>query len=245
MLWGICYATLFYVRGTLGVQLLRGLVILALIFVITQQFQLRTINWMLTKLFAISVIAVLVLFQPELRRALSRLGEHHFFKSPFQEETLIHEVVQSCMTLSEKKMGALIAIQKEVGLKPYIESGILLDCRISSELLNTLFVPNTPLHDGAVIIENGRISAAGCLLPLTQNLHVSRGLGTRHRAAIGLSEETDAVVVVISEEEGTISIANRGQLSKDLDREKLANTLREHLFDDSSAKKKGMRSKHK
>ena len=237
LLWSICYAFLYYVRGTLGVQLLKGLAIIVLLFIVTQQFQLRTINWILTKLLAISVIAVLILFQPELRRALSRLGQHHFFKTTFQGEMMIQEILQSCTTLSQRKIGALIVIQKEVGLKPYIESGILLDCLVTSEVLNTIFMPNTPLHDGAVILENGRIASAGCLLPLTQNPHISRSLGTRHRAAIGLTEETDAVVVVVSEENGAISIASRGQFSRDMGHEELANLLRENLYNPQEGKK--------
>lgn len=243
LLGGIFYAILAYFRGTLGIQLLKGLVIIALVFIVIQQFQLRTISWILTKLLTISVIALLIIFQPELRRVLSRLGEQHFFKPVFQQDSLIQEILQTCVTLSQRKIGALIAVQKEVGLKPYIESGILLDCRISSEILSTLFVPTTPLHDGAVIIENNRIAAAGCLLPLSQNPHVSRSYGTRHRAAIGLTEETDAVVVVVSEESGTISLASRGQLLRDLDREELANQLRENLYESPALSGKGWRRK--
>src|SRR3989338_1309137 len=157
LLWGLFYSILAYFRGTLGVQLLKGLAVIALVFILTQQFQLRTINWMLTKFLAISVIGLLIIFQPELRRAISRLGEQHFFKTPLQEETMIQEILQSCAVLSGRKIGALITVEKEIGLKPYIESGVSLDCRITSEVLNTLFMPNAPLHDGAVIIANGRI----------------------------------------------------------------------------------------
>lgn len=239
LLWGLFYSILAYFRGTLGIQLLKGLAIIALVFIVTQQFQLRTINWMLTKFLAISVIGLLIIFQPELRRALSRLGEQHFFKTPLQEESMIQEIIQSCAALSGRKIGALIAIEKETGLKPYIESGVSLDCLITSEVLNTLFMPNAPLHDGAVIIEGGRIAAAGCLLPLTQNPHISRTYGTRHRAAIGLTEETDAVVVVVSEESGSISMASRGHLSTDLDREELGDLLRENLYGSHAGRKKG------
>lgn len=229
LLWLIIYGLLSLFRGTRGVQLFKGLLILAILLVLIQQLQLRTINWILTKLLAISVVALLVIFQPELRRALAQLGEQHFSKSPLLEESMIQEIIQSCTTLSQKKIGALIAIEKEVGLKPYTESGVILDSRLSSEILNTLFMPNTPLHDGAVIIENNRIAAAGCLLPLTQNPNLSRTFGTRHRAAIGLTEETDAMVIVVSEESGSISLAFRGQLSKDLDRTELINLLHGNL----------------
>ena len=241
LLWGLFYSILAYFRGTLGVQLLKGLAVIALVFILTQQFQLRTINWMLTKFLATSVIGPLIIFQPELRRAISRLGEQHFFKTPLQEETMIQEILQSCAVLSGRKIGALITVEKEVGLKPYIENGVSLDCRITSEILNTLFMPNTPLHDGAVIIANGRIAAAGCLLPLTQNPHVNRAYGTRHRAAIGLTEETDAVVVVISEESGSISFASRGHLSADLDQEELGELLRENLYSSHAGHRKGWR----
>ncbi len=241
LLWGMFYAILFYFHGTRGIQLLKGLAVIAIVFILTQQFQLRTINWMLTKFLAISVIGLLIIFQPELRRALSRLGEQHFFKTPLQEESMIQEILQACTALSGRKIGVLIAIEKEVGLKPYTESGVSLDCRITSEVLNTLFMPNAPLHDGAVIIGNGRIVAAGCLLPLTQNPHISRAYGTRHRAAIGLTEETDAVVVVVSEESGSISVASRGHLSTNLEREELGDLLRENLYSSHAGRRKGWR----
>lgn len=241
LLWGLFYSILAYFRGTLGIQLLKGLAVIAIVFIVTQQFQLRTINWMLTKFLAISVIGLLIIFQPELRRALSRLGEQHFFKTPLREESMIQEILQSCAVLSGRKIGALIAIEKEIGLKPYIESGVSLDCLITSEILNTLFMSNAPLHDGAVIIESGRIAAAGCLLPLTQNPHISRTYGTRHRAAIGLTEETDAVVIVVSEESGSISIASRGHLSTDLGREGFGDLLRENLYGSHAGRRKEWR----
>jgi len=222
ILWFIYYMIFLFIRGSRTVQVLKGLIIIALLLVITQLFGLSTINWIITKIFPISVLGFLILFQPELRRGLARLGQ---FGSMLKEERVIDEIVKSAGILSKKKIGALIAIEREIGLRPYIESGIILDSRVTSELINTVFMPNTPLHDGGLIIQGGTIIAAGCLYPLSQDQRLSKTLGTRHRAAIGLTEETDAVVVVVSEETGAISIAIGGKLTRDLDKETLSKML--------------------
>lgn len=226
LLWFIIYVLLLFIRGTRTVQVLKGLVILLLIFFVTQRLRLDTINWILTKVVAISVIAFIIIFQPELRRGLARLGQFGFFPS---EEEILDEIIKSAIFLSNRKIGGIIALEREIGLRPYVESGVTVDSRVASELINTIFMPNTPLHDGGIVIKGGRIVAAGCLFPLTQNPHISKLLGTRHRAAIGLTEETDAVCVVISEESGAISIAAEGKLTKDLNRETLPKAL-ENLF---------------
>jgi diadenylate cyclase len=213
---------MLYIKGTRTAQVLKGIFIVVLIFFVTQWVGLDTINWLLTKLIPISIIGLLIIFQPELRRGLARLGQFGVFPA---KEIIIVEIAKSAVTLSKKKIGALIAIEREIGLRPYIESGVQLDGKVTSELINTIFMPNTPLHDGGVIIQEDRIVAAGCLFPLTQEPHITKTLGTRHRAAIGLSEETDAIVIVVSEETGTVSIAVGGKITRDLNKEALIKTL--------------------
>jgi len=235
LLWFIVYMLLLFIRGTRTVQVLKGLIILLLMFFVTQWLDLTSINWILTKLVAISVIAFLIIFQPELRRGLARLGQFGFF---VHEEEVLDDVLKSAMFLSNRKIGGIIALEREIGLRPYVESGIVIDSQLSSELVNTIFTPGTPLHDGGVIVSGNRIVAAGCLFPLTQNPHVSKTLGTRHRAAIGLTEETDAVCVVVSEETGGISISVGGKLTKNLNRETLPKTL------ENIIKPKGQRKIH-
>lgn len=225
-LWFIIYVLILFIRGTRTVQVIKGLVILLLIFFVTQWLDLTSINWILTKLVAISVIAFIIIFQPELRRGLARLGQLGF---TLREEEVLDDVVKSAIYLSNRRIGGIIALEREIGLRPYVESGVNIDSNVSSELINTIFSPGTPLHDGGIILRGGRVAAAGCLFPLTQNPHVSKVLGTRHRAAIGLTEETDAACVVVSEETGAISIAVGGKLTKDLNRETLPRSL-ENIF---------------
>ncbi len=225
ILWFIFYVLLLFFKGTRAVQVLKGIVILVIAFFVFQKLQLDTLNWVLTKLFAISVVAFLIIFQPELRRGLARIGQSPLFQIFLKEEGVIGEIAQAAIILSKKKIGGLIALEREVGLRLYIESGVRLDSKVSGELIATIFMPNTPLHDGGIIIEGGRIVAAGCLFPLSQEPHISKTLGTRHRAAIGLTEETDAVVIVISEETGMVSIAMGGKLTRDLDRESLIKVM--------------------
>jgi len=222
VLWFCFYILMLYIKGTRTVQVLKGIFIVVAIFFITKWLGLDTIHWIMTKLLPISILALLIIFQPELRRGLARLGQFGAFPA---NELVIDEIVKSAATLSKKKIGALMAIEREIGLRPYIESGVSLDGKVSTELISTIFMPNTPLHDGGIIIQEARIVAAGCLFPLTQEAHITKTLGTRHRAAIGLSEETDSIVVVVSEETGTISVAVGGKLSRDLDKEGLTKTL--------------------
>lgn len=222
ILWFVFYMIILFIKGTRTVQVLKGLFILFIIFLITQRLGLETINWILTKLIPISIIAFLIIFQPELRRGLARLGQFGIFPA---KEHVIDEISKSAFALSKKKIGALIAIEREVGLRAYIESGVSMDGKVSSELISTIFMPNTPLHDGGIVIEEDRIVSAGCLFPLSQETHITKTLGTRHRAAIGLTEETDAIAVVVSEETGMISIAVGGKLTRNLDREELVKSL--------------------
>lgn len=227
ILWVFYYGLLVFFRGTVAVQVLRGALVVLGLFVLTEALGLQVLHWLLTHLVAISVIALLIVFQPELRRGLARIGGEPLFRLAQPKEAVIDEVLNAATTMAHKKMGAIIAIERQTRLRPYTESGILLDSAVTSELLVTLFTSPAPLHDGGVIIAQGRVLAAACLFPLTQDPRVSKTLGTRHRAALGLSEETDALVLVVSEATGSISLAVRGELSRDLDRDSLIQALRE------------------
>ncbi len=224
-IWALIYYLMRFFQGTRAIQVLMGLIILAIIFNIAKVLELNTIHWVLTKLFAVGVLALLIIFQPELRRALARIGQNTFVGGFLKKGGTIDELVQACEYLSRSHIGALIAIERDMGLKNYIESGITVDAKVSQELLITLFYPNTPTHDGGVIIVGDRIASSGSLFPLTQNTDLSRFLGTRHRAALGLTEECDTVCVVVSEETGGISVAVQGKLTRDLDAEGLKRIL--------------------
>ena len=226
IIWWVLYSLFRLIQGTRAVQVVMGVIFFILIFQFARLLGLQTINWALGKLLAIGVIALLIIFQPELRRALARVGQNTMLRSFLQEGGIMDEVVKACEVMSKKKIGALIAIEREVGLKNYVESGIPIDAQVSSELLLSIFYPKSPLHDGGVIIVGDRIASCGSLFPLTQNVNISKTLGTRHRAAIGLTEETDAVSLVVSEETGGISVSVYGKLTRDLDGEGLRRVLK-------------------
>ncbi len=211
------YKIWLFIRGTRAVHVMKGLVLLIVAAFLANVFNLHAITLILRYLMPVSVIAFIILFQPELRRGLARLGENPLFASPWKEEEVIEEIVKSSNFLSRKKVGALIALERDIGLRNYAETGVEMDSRVSSELLNSIFMPNTPLHDGAVIIQGERVSAAGCILPLAEAADSVGTVGTRHLAAMGLTEQTDAVVVVVSEETGAISAGIGGKLTRDLD----------------------------
>jgi len=224
-IWLLVYYVIRFFEGTRAMQVLMGLVIVAVIFNIAKLLGLNTINWVLTKLFAVGVVAFLIIFQPELRRALARIGQNTFLSGYLKKGGTVDELIQACESLARNKTGALIALERDIGLKNYIESGMILDANVSCELLMTLFQTNTPTHDGAVIIVGERIAACGALFPLSQNSDIPRILGTRHRAAVGLTEETDAVCVIVSEETGSVSVAVHGKLTRNLDSEGLGKVL--------------------
>jgi diadenylate cyclase len=230
ILWVMIYHILLFFEGTRAVQVLRGIVILVVAFFVFQRLNFQVLDWLLTKLFGISVIAFLIIFHPEIRQGLARLGQRHPFNTALREEDLLlalQEVARACESLIKDKIGALIAIEKKDSLAAYIGSGVAIDGRVSSDLIQAIFTPNNPLHDGGLILQQGRIVAAGCLFPLTQNQELSRIFGTRHRAALGLSEETDAIIIVVSEERQDISLVYRGRLYKDLSREDLLSRVKE------------------
>lgn len=225
ILWYCIYRALLLIKGTRTEELLKGLILLGIGVILTQQLRLDAINWLITRIFPISIIALLIIFQPELRRGLARLGQFGIREEGVE---VIEEITKAAVALSAKKTGALIAIEREAGLKAYVESGVRIDSAVTKEIIISIFMPLGPLHDGAIIIQRGRLVAAGCLLPLPEEERLlPRSLGTRHRAALGLTEETDAVCVVVSEETGAISIAIGGKLATNLSEEGLRKALKE------------------
>lgn len=223
----LIYVLFQLVSGTRALQMMMGFVVLMVAAYLAQLLRLEALNEIFEAGQLVWVIGILIVFQPELRSALARIGRTPVLKFfvKVEESPVVGEVVRSAAQLSDEKRGAIIAIQREVGLMEYVESGKRLQAEISAELLSTIFAPYTPLHDGAVIIEGNNIVAAACILPLTQFPVYDAQIGTRHRAAIGLSEETDAVVVVVSEETGQISLAVGGRLEKNLSPEQLNERL--------------------
>ena len=219
------YIFLFF-RGTRGAQVLIGMLLLiAVLLTMTYLLNLSQLNWLLRRLSVYIAAGFVIIFQPEIRRALAELGRQPVFSTNTDKRTVIDSVVQAVTHLADHKVGALIAIEREIGTRNVRESGIKIDAPVIPELLATIFYPHTPLHDGGVIIHSGRIMAASCVFPLSQRLELHKSVGTRHRAAVGLSDETDAVVIVVSEETGAISVSYRGRLSRGLDGERLRRFL--------------------
>ncbi len=225
-IWFLIYSLIRLFQGTRAVQVLVGLIFFAFFFNLSKVLDLTTVNWVLNKLVAVGVIGFLIIFQPELRRALARVGQNAFFSPFLKKGGTIDEAVEACIRMSKIRRGALIAIEREIALQHYLESGVSLDAKVSAELLITIFAPNAPIHDGAVIIQGDRIAGCGALFPLTQDPTVMKTMGTRHRAAIGLTEETDAVCIVVSEETGGISVSVYGKLTRDLDEDGLRRVLK-------------------
>lgn len=230
----VLYRLLLILKGTKAVQMLMGLGILLLASVASRYLELYTIDWLVQSFWAQIVIAIIVLFQPEIRRALAHIGEAQFLTFTKAEELKsLEEIVRASISLANKKIGALIVIERETSLKDFIEVGVPLDAKVSRELLASIFHPTSPIHDGAVIIKGNRIAAAGCFLPITLSSELSKSLGTRHRAGIGLTEETDAIAIIVSEETGFISMAMDGTLETKLD----MGTMRDLLTDVFSSQK--------
>jgi diadenylate cyclase len=225
--WFVFYLLFVYIKDSGMIQALKGLLILVALFLVAQILELRSIRWILAHLFQISIIGFLIIFQPELRRGLARIGQSPLFKIFVKEEKTADEIVRAVASMSKNRVGALIALEREASLKSYMESGIPLDGVLTSELLMTIFMPNTPFHDGGVIIQGNRVVAVGCLFPLSQSPKLSKVLGTRHRAGLGMSEETDAVVIVVSEESGVISLMSQGKVVQGIGPEELKELLYE------------------
>jgi diadenylate cyclase len=225
----ILYRVLLIIKGTKAARMLKGIGLLFLILLFSKFMGLYTIDWIVQSLWAQIVLALIILFQPEIRKALAQMGEARFLPSFASAEELrsIEEIVKAAIALANRKIGALIVIEKETDLKDFGEMGTQLDARVSRELLLSIFHPTSPIHDGAIIIRGNRVIAAGCFLPLSLSAHYSKAYGTRHRAALGLTEETDAVVIIVSEETGSITTAVGNKIEKNVD----MGSLRDFLTD--------------
>lgn len=223
----VIYRIILLIKGTRAVQMLVGLAVLLIVYVASQVGGLYTLNWMLDNFLSSIILVIVVIFQHDIRRALIHVGRNPFFADlTFHEETrVIDELCKGCVALAQKNHGALIVIERETGLNDFLEVGIEIDAKPSSDLIQAVFLPTSPIHDGAVIIQRGRITRAGCFLPLTQNPDINPRFGTRHRAAFGLTELVDAVVIVVSEETGRVSIVVGGKMTRPLD----ASTLKKVL----------------
>jgi len=227
------YKLFMLIRETRAEQLIKGIFILFALTKVSEWLELYTLNFILDTAMTVGVIAILIVFQPELRRALEYIGRSRFFTRSFLEikseslKEVFDEIVDAVASLSRQKIGALIVIERETGLNEVVETGTMIQGKVSSDLLINIFIPNTPLHDGAVIIKDDTIKAAACFLPLTDNASLSKDLGTRHRAALGISERSDCLAIVVSEETGSISIAENGSLARYLD----TKTLKQILMD--------------
>ncbi len=221
------YRLLILVKGTRSAQMYVGLLVIVLVGVAARAFDLIAVKWIVDSLKTVWLIAFVILFQPELRHALAQFGRTRYFRSFLRGDLypVLGEVVRAVEQLAERRHGALIAIERNVGLRNFIETGTRVDAKVSAELLVTLFSPGSPLHDGAVFLREETVVAAGCILPLSSNPRTSAALGTRHRAALGLSEESDAAVIVVSEQTGAISVAYRGTLKQRLNEGELRSEL--------------------
>jgi len=232
ILWFLIYQIVLFFEGTRALQALRGIIILLLAFLIFRRFDFPILSWIFEKLFGISVIAILIIFHPEIRMGLAQIGKRQIFKSNLKDEDIVllsRQIADGCENLAKNKLGALIAIEKADSLVAYIQSGEAIDSRVSADLIEAIFTPNNPLHDGGLIISHGRIAAAGCIFPLAVHQELSRVFGTRHRAALGLSEETDAVVIIVSEERRDLSVIYQKKFYKDLTAAELEIKIRELL----------------
>jgi diadenylate cyclase len=232
----IIYRLLLLVKGTKAAHMLMGLGVLVFASFLSRYFELYTIDWLIQSFWAQIVLAVIILFQPEIRRALAQMGETKFLHTLTSAEELksLDEIVKATIALANRKIGALITIERDTILKDFVEMGTPLDAKVTKEIILSIFHPTSPIHDGALVIKGNRIVAAGCFLPITMGPDISKSFGTRHRAGLGLSEETDAVVIVVSEETGDISMAMDGKLETHFD----MGTLRDVLTDVFTTKKR-------
>jgi len=230
----VIYEFLALIRGTRAALILIGVSIIALAFYFSRVGELVTLNWLISRVLPYAVFALIVIFAPEIRQALARLGRKlTLARSAGAAADAYDDIVMAANLFSQNQTGALIIIEREIGLRTYVESGVALDAQLSYDLLATLFRPSAPLHDGAVIVQGDRVSAAACFLPLSMNPVLSNQLGTRHRAGIGITEETDAIAIIVSEETGSISLAVAGTIERDLSvdqlRERMGKLLRRYV----------------
>ncbi len=235
----IIYRIMLLIKGTRAVQMLFGLAVILSVYVVSQVTGLYTLHWILDNFLSSIILVIVVLFQEDIRRALIHVGANPFFADlSYREETAVmSELVKSCVNMANKRIGALIVIERETGLKDFLEVGVEIDAKVASDLITSIFLPYSPIHDGALVIQQGRLKRAGCFLPLSRNPDISKTFGTRHRAAIGLTELVDAVAIVVSEETGKISVVVGGRITRDLDSTALTRVLK-RLLEPRRAKKK-------
>lgn len=226
----LIYRLLQIVRGSRAMQMIIGLAVILVAFVSSRALGLLTLNWILDNFLASIILVIIVIFQSDIRRALTQVGSAPMFVAADRmvqgKEDIIDEVGHAAVALAEKKVGALIVLEREVGLNEYMEIGTVLDARVSRELIESVFLPEAPIHDGALVIQKGRVTAVRCLLPLSTNPNLRNTWGTRHRAALGVTEETDAVAVVVSEQEGSVALVVGGNVTENLDGARLRSALR-------------------
>lgn len=245
VVWFAIYKLMMLLRGTKAVQLFKGILVIIVIKLISWYLGLRTVSWITDQIINWGIIACIVIFQPEIRRGLEHLGRGSLFfnsnkKQNEAQEKMISALDKAIQYMSKRRIGALMTIEMNTGLEDYIETGIPLDADISGELLINIFIPNTPLHDGAVIIKNNRIAVAAAYLPLSESNLIPKELGTRHRAAVGISEVTDALTIVVSEETGAVTITKNNELIRNLTRQDYLKLLRNELIPKEEAKKKNV-----
>jgi len=222
------YSIIYFLVVTKGFQILRALILIGILWVLAELIQLRTLSWIFEKLWTLGLFSIVVVFQPEIRRALARIGERtKVIKLTSMEERTVERIVRACRFMSDRQIGALIVIERHQNVEDIIEGCVYIDANVSVELIITIFHPTTPLHDGAVVVRGERIVFASCVLPLSKTARLPKKYGTRHRAALGISEESDALAVVVSEETGEISLAVGGNLERNLDPEMLRDRLEE------------------
>ncbi|NBJ70602.1 MULTISPECIES: diadenylate cyclase CdaA [Clostridia] len=234
LVWYVLYKLIMLIRGTKAIQLLKGIAVVLAVWLLSIVLDLQTVRWITSQVMNWGLIVIIILFQPELRRALEQLGRGNIFgRSARSEEEIMEKnidaIIQSCNYMAKRRIGALITIERETGIGDYAETGIPINGKLTHQLLTNIFTPNTPLHDGAVILKGDQIIAAACYLPLSESPFISKELGTRHRAAMGISEVTDALTIVVSEETGDISCTKNGELHRELSQEGLRDLLHKNL----------------
>ncbi|WP_010099560.1 diadenylate cyclase CdaA [Ornithinibacillus scapharcae] len=234
LVWYVLYKLIMLIRGTKAIQLLKGIVVVFVVRLLSMIFELQTLMWATNEIISWGFIVIIILFQPELRRALEQIGRGNLFSrsTKSEEEKLdkfVTDIVHACNYMAKRRIGALITIERETGIGEYIETGIPIQGKLTHQLLTNIFTPNTPLHDGAVIIKGDEIVAAACYLPLSESPFISKELGTRHRAAMGISEVTDALTIIVSEETGSISGTKNGELRRDLGQDGLRDFILENI----------------
>ena len=240
----VIVAYLFYkiitmIRQTRAIQLLKGVLVLLIVAFLSNLLQLQTVSWLLTQLQTALIVALPIVFQPELRKALERLGQGSLFSHQGMDkeafERMVEEIIRAIRMMSKNQIGVLLVLEREIGLNDYADTGTQINAEVSCELLENIFFPKAALHDGATILRGNRIFAAGCFLPLSENPNISKSLGTRHRAALGLSEQSDAFIIVVSEETGVISVVEEGRITRYLNDETLREMLLSRLHSNDSA----------